>query len=48
MRIVGIQWLAHRFYPKAYAVDMPRELRYFHRLFLGIDLSAGDIEQWLK
>ena len=48
MRFVGIQWLAHRFYPKAYAVDMPQQLREFHRLFLGIELSASDIEQWLK
>jgi iron complex transport system substrate-binding protein len=48
MRIVGIQWLADRFYPKAYAIDLRRELREFHQLYLGIDPAADDIDKWLK
>ena len=48
MRIAGIQWLAHRFYPKAYAIDLRRELREFHRQYLGIDPVAEDLDQWLK
>lgn len=47
-RIAGIQWLAGRLYPKAYSVDLRRELREFHRLFMGIDLSDEDLDKWLK
>jgi iron complex transport system substrate-binding protein len=47
-RIVGIQWLASRFYPKAYAIDLRRELREFHQLYLGIDPAAEDLDKWLK
>lgn len=48
MRIAGIQWLAGRLYPKAYPVDLRRELGEFHRQFLGIELAAEDLDQWLK
>lgn len=48
MRIAGIQWLAGRFYPKAYAIDLRRELREFHQMFLGIDPAAEDLDKWLK
>lgn len=48
MRIIGIQWLAKRFYPQAYAIDLRRELQDFHRLYLGISPKAEDLDQWLK
>lgn len=48
MRIAGVQWLAHRFYPKAYAIDLRRELREFHQLYLGVDPAAEDLDKWLK
>ena len=47
-RIAGIQWLAGRLYPKAYKVDLRRELREFHQLFMGIDISDEDLDKWLK
>lgn len=47
-RIAGIQWLAGRLYPKVYAVDLRRELRDFHRDFLGIDIASEDLDKWLK
>lgn len=47
-RIVGIQWLAGRLYPKAYTVDLRRELREFHRDYLGIDVSNENLDKWLK
>jgi iron complex transport system substrate-binding protein len=48
MRILGVQWLASRFYPKAYAVDMRTELRDFHQRWLGVEPTAADLDQWLN
>ncbi len=48
MRIMGVQWLANRFYPDLYAVDIRKEIREFHRLFMGIEVSDADLEAWLK
>ncbi len=47
-RLLGVQWLAARFYPQAYAIDLRREVREFHRLFMGIDPSSADLDRWLK
>lgn len=47
-RILGVQWLAARFYPQAYPIDLRREVQEFHRLFMGIDPAAADLERWLK
>lgn len=44
MRALGIQWLAHLFYPQRYPLDLPRETRHFYRLVLGVELSDGDLE----
>ncbi|MDR3368545.1 ABC transporter substrate-binding protein [Rhodoferax sp.] len=48
MRILGVQWLAKRFYPKAYPIDLRSELREFHQLFMGIKLGDEDLDKWLK
>lgn len=48
MRILGVQWLANRFYPKAYAVDLRGELGAFHRLWLGVEPTAADLDLWLN
>jgi iron complex transport system substrate-binding protein len=48
MRVLGVQWLANRFYPKAYAIDLRSELREFHQRFLGITPTSDDLDQWLK
>jgi len=47
MRILGVQWLAHLFYPKAYAVDMRAEVRDFHQRWLGVEPTAADLDKWL-
>lgn len=47
-RILGVQWLAARLYPRAYGIDLRREIQEFHRLFMGIDPAAGDLDRWLK
>lgn len=46
MRIIGAQWLAARFYPKAYAIDVRHELREFHQLYMGIDPASADLDRW--
>lgn len=48
MRIAGIQWLAGRLYPQVYGANLGRELRDFHRLYLGIDPAVEDLDSWLK
>lgn len=48
MRILGVQWLAHKLYPEAYRKDLRRDISVFHRQYLGIEPTAGDIESWLK
>lgn len=47
-RILGVQWLAHRFYPKAYPIDLKREMKEFHQRYLGITPDEPDLAQWLK
>lgn len=48
MRIAGIQWLAKHFYPQRYTVDLRQALGEFHALFLGIEASEQDLDQWLN
>jgi iron complex transport system substrate-binding protein len=45
MRILGLQWLMNRLYPKEYPVDMVREAREFYRLFLDIEVSAREMRK---
>ena len=47
MRIIGVQWLAARFYPDAYAIDLRQELREFHQRYLGIDPTRDDLDRWV-
>ena len=47
MRIIGVQWLAARFYPHAYVIDLRRELREFHQRYMGIDLASVDLDRWV-
>jgi len=48
MRIMGVQWLTHLFYPEQYPVDIRARAREFHRLFMGLDLTDADVDQLLK
>lgn len=45
MRILGLQWLMSRLYPKEYPVDMVKEARNFYRLFLGIEVSDREMRR---
>lgn len=48
MRVVGVQWLANRLYPQYYKVDIRKEIRDFHMLFMGVKVSNTDLDEWLK
>ncbi|RQW89420.1 MAG: ABC transporter substrate-binding protein [Geobacter sp.] len=45
MRILGLQWLMSRLYPKEYPVDMVKEAQYFYRLFLGVEVSDQEMRR---
>jgi iron complex transport system substrate-binding protein len=47
-RILGVQWVANRLYPNVYKVDMRKKIREFHRLFLGVEVTDADLNEWLK
>jgi len=47
MRALGIQWLAHAFYPRRFTLDMEEETRRFYRLFFNIELSAEELNELL-
>ncbi len=48
MRIIGVPWLAYRFYPSRYPGKIRTEVQDFQRLFMGIDVGKADLDQWLK
>lgn len=37
MRLIGVQWLAHRIYPERYPIDLHATVRNFQRLFFGVE-----------
>jgi iron complex transport system substrate-binding protein len=45
MRALGVQWLAHLFYPSRFPLDLKAETRRFYALFLGIELTDAQYEQ---
>jgi iron complex transport system substrate-binding protein len=47
MRALGIQWLAHLFYPTHFTRDIRAETREFYRLFLGVDLNEAALDKLL-
>jgi iron complex transport system substrate-binding protein len=42
-RIMGIQWLAHSFYPKQYPIDLLATTSEFQSLFFGVKPSEADL-----
>lgn len=48
MRIAGVPWLAYRFYPDKYPGDIREDLREFHRLFMGVEVTDEDMDEWLN
>lgn len=47
MRVMGIQWLAARFHPDRYSVDLAERVRAFYKLFLNVDLTDQQIKTLL-
>ena len=39
MRLLGVKWLMHIFYPDIYKADMLLKTKEFYKLFLGVDLD---------
>jgi len=48
MRVLGAQWLASVFYPKAYAFDVQRQTREFYQLFLDVTPSEAQIDSLFR
>jgi len=48
MEALGMQWLAHLFYPQAFPIDMRDETKRFYKLFLMVDLSDADVDHLLQ
>lgn len=48
MRLLGLKWMMHTLYPRAYPIDLAAETRSFYRLFLNVDLSDATIEDLLQ
>lgn len=48
MRILGVKWLTHQLYPKAYPIDLHQEVKGFYRLFLNVELSDAQAWEILK
>ena len=46
-RILGLQWLAHVFYPDRYKVDIRNEARDFYKLFYQVDLGEPELDRLL-
>jgi iron complex transport system substrate-binding protein len=47
-RLIGISWLTARLYPGLYKIDLKREMRELHKLFMGVDVSDADLEEWTR
>ncbi len=48
MRLMGLQWLAHRFYPERYPIDLRKTTREFQGLFFGVTPDDADLNQLLN
>lgn len=47
-RIIGIPWVAYKLYPKQYPGDIRQQIRDFHRLFMGVNVTDAELHEWLK
>lgn len=45
MRIIGIEWLAHKFHPKEYKIDLHKQIAEFYKLFLDVELTQEESKQ---
>ena len=44
MRLMGVQWLAHCFYPQRYPIDLRTRTREFQKVFFGVTLTDADLD----
>jgi len=48
MRLLGAKWLARLLYPERYRIDIVEEVRYFFKLFLGVNFDAQEAKEILQ
>lgn len=48
MRFLGLKWMMHQLYPKAYPLDSISETRHFYKLFLNITLDGAAARELLQ
>jgi iron complex transport system substrate-binding protein len=48
MRLLGLKWTMHKFYPEVYPIDLVAETQAFYRLFLNVDLNAAAVRELLQ
>jgi iron complex transport system substrate-binding protein len=48
MRIIGVPWAAYMMYPRQYRADIRKQIKEFHKLFMGVSATDADINGWLK
>jgi iron complex transport system substrate-binding protein len=48
MRVLGLQWLTYHFYPKTYHVNIRKQIREYCLLFLGVEVTEANIDEWLR
>lgn len=44
MRFIGLKWVLNHLYPNQYRIDIVKEAREFYRLFLGVEISEGEMK----
>ncbi|HEX9022661.1 MAG TPA: hypothetical protein VF799_02365, partial [Geobacteraceae bacterium] len=44
MRFIGLKWVMNLLYPDHYRIDTVKEAREFYRLFLGVEVSDGEMK----
>jgi iron complex transport system substrate-binding protein len=48
MRLLGVKWVASLLYPERCQADMVKETQLFFKLFLGVDLTAGEARKLMN
>lgn len=48
MRIIGVPWVAYMLYPRQYRADIRKQIKEFHSLFMGIQVTEADLNGWLR
>lgn len=48
MRIIGVPWVAYTLYPRQYRADIRKQIKEFHRLFMGVQITEADLNGWLR